>query len=151
MSPALPLGIHTKIPDTSFSKPRPRRGLTMEKKVKNGVLVLDLRGRFDLQSYTAFHDTVDSFLRTHPGTPSVRGILIHMGELESIDSAAIGLLILIKRKLASKNNAKLWLCNIPPAIFELFEITQLHRVFPIVEGRDEIIESIPSHPAAPAH
>lgn len=143
MSSVSPFGIHSKIPDTSFSRPRPRRGLTVEKKVKNGVLVLDLHGRFDLQSYASFHDTVDAFLRPHGAGPSaVRGILIHMGELESIDSAAIGLLILIKRKLASIGKAKLWLCNIPPAIFEIFEITQLHRVFPIVEGRDEIVESI---------
>lgn len=143
MSPAQPFGIYSKIPETSFSKPRSRRGLTMEKKIKNGVLVIDLHGRFDLQSYTTFHETVDSFLKPHGvGAPAVRGILLHMGELESIDSAAIGLLILIKRKLASMGGAKLWLCNIPPAIFEIFEVTQLHRVFPIVEGRDELVESM---------
>ncbi len=142
------LGIHSRIPESSTplapAKPRSRRGLTIAKKMKDGILTVELRGHFDLQSYDIFQELISSFLKAKPAeAAALRGVVVHMHDLDSIDSAAIGLLILLKRKLLEWNGARLWICNIPTAIYEIFELTKLHRVFSIIRGREEFVESLP--------
>ena len=59
-----------------------------------------------------------------------RKILLNFQHVEYLSSAAIGKLMAMN-KLVTAAKAKLRMCSISPAIFEVFKITKLNKVFEI--------------------
>lgn len=59
-----------------------------------------------------------------------RKVLLNFGNVEYLSSAALGKLITLNKKLQSAGG-RLILCNIDPQIYEVFEITKLHKLFNI--------------------
>jgi anti-sigma B factor antagonist len=59
-----------------------------------------------------------------------RKVLLNFKNVEFLSSAALGKLITMNRKLQSAGG-KLVLCEIDPAIYEVFEITKLNKLFTI--------------------
>jgi anti-sigma B factor antagonist len=57
-------------------------------------------------------------------------ILLNFSSVEFLSSAALGKLITLDKKMKA-HNGKLRLSNIRPEIFEVFQITKLHRLFDI--------------------
>jgi len=65
-------------------------------------------------------------------------LLIDLNEVEFLSSSMLGKLIrLLKR--TRQANGRLRLCSIRPSIMEVFEITQLHRVFDIYPDAAEAL------------
>ncbi|HEY9763223.1 MAG TPA: STAS domain-containing protein [Trichocoleus sp.] len=60
------------------------------------------------------------------------GLVVDMSQVESLDSA--GLISLVSAlKLARQLSKPFCLCSVPPSIRIVFELTQLDRVFEMVE------------------
>lgn len=65
-------------------------------------------------------------------------LLIDLEEVEFLSSSMLGKLIrLLKRAAEAKGQVRL--CSIRPSIREVFEITQLHKVFEIYPDADEAL------------
>jgi len=70
----------------------------------------------------------------------VSKMLINMENVRYLSSAMLGKLIALHKTLRT-NKATLKLCSIGPAIFEVFEITRLDKVFDIYKSEDEALEA----------
>jgi len=65
-------------------------------------------------------------------------VLVDLDAVEFLSSSVLGKLIrLLKR--SRQMNGRLRLCSIRPSILEVFEITQLHKVFDIYPDADEAL------------
>jgi anti-anti-sigma factor len=58
-----------------------------------------------------------------------------------MSSSALSMLITLHKKVREKKG-QLRLCNIKPAIFEVFKITRLNEVFGISGSRDEAVQDV---------
>lgn len=58
-----------------------------------------------------------------------------------MSSSALGMLITLNKRVREKKG-QLKLCNIQPAIYEVFVITRLNEIFDIFQSRDKAIESL---------
>lgn len=67
-------------------------------------------------------------------------LLIDMNDVEFLSSAVLGKLIRMLKR-TRETNGRLRLCSIRPSIFEVFEITQLHKVFEIYPDSDEALNA----------
>jgi anti-sigma B factor antagonist len=61
---------------------------------------------------------------------TVENLLLSFKNVEHLSSAALGMLITLKKKMEVKKG-KLKLSDINPQIFEVFKITRLNKVFDI--------------------
>lgn len=57
-----------------------------------------------------------------------------------MSSSALGVLITLHKRIREKGG-QLRLCNIEPAIYEVFAITRLNEIFTICDSRQEAMES----------
>jgi len=69
-------------------------------------------------------------------------LLISFANVDHLSSAALGALITINAKVNDKDGA-LRLANIDPQIYEVFQITRLHKLFEIHPTTEEALESFP--------
>jgi len=67
-----------------------------------------------------------------------RDLLIDLEEVEFLSSAMLGKLIRLFKR-AAQVGGRVRLCSIRPSIREVFEITQLHKVFEIYPDADEAL------------
>lgn len=67
-------------------------------------------------------------------------ILIDLNDVEFLSSSVLGKLIRLLKRIR-ETNGRLRLCSIRPSILEVFEITQLHKVFEIYPDADEALGS----------
>ena len=58
-----------------------------------------------------------------------------------MSSSALGMLITLHKRVRERSG-ELRLCNIQPAIFEVFVITRLNEIFTICQTRNEALESL---------
>ena len=68
-----------------------------------------------------------------------RKLLLNFDNVEYMSSAALGKLITLHKKLVGLGG-KLVLCSIDPQIREVFEITNLHKVFTIRGDEQEALQ-----------
>lgn len=88
--------------------------------------------RLDLMGGVSFQRQITA-IEPEPGSLW----LIDMAPVEFIDSA--GRLALVKTLgLAQANGCRLLICNLPPSIKIIFELTQLDRVFELVDSSTEL-------------
>lgn len=69
-----------------------------------------------------------------------RKILLNFGNVEYLSSAALGKLITMNKKVRGVSG-QLKLCSIRPEIYEVFEITNLNKVFQIHDDEKGALES----------
>ncbi len=67
-------------------------------------------------------------------------LLLSFRNVEHLSSAALGMLINLKRKV-DEQSGQLRLSDITPQIFEVFRITKLNKLFVIHETADQAIKS----------
>ena len=67
-------------------------------------------------------------------------LLIDMNDVEFLSSAVLGKLIRMLKR-TRESHGRLRLCSIRPSIFEVFEITQLHKVFEIYPDSGEALKA----------
>ena len=60
---------------------------------------------------------------------------LNFGNVDYISAAFFGKLMLLNQKV-KKNNGKLVMCSMSQGIYEVFEITNLHRMFNIVKDEE---------------
>ena len=68
-------------------------------------------------------------------------LILDFGNVEHLSSAALGILITMNKKVQDLGGG-MSLANIRPAIFEIFKITRLDRVFSVHETVAEARESL---------
>src|ERR1700685_368315 len=66
-------------------------------------------------------------------------IVLDFSNVEYLSSAALGKLITMEKKVKAAKG-KLRLCCISPAIYEVFNITKLNRLFKIYEDQERALE-----------
>lgn len=101
-------------------------GLNYKISEKDEDILINLNG--DLDAYTSddFKSEVVKSLKTP------KDIILDANELEFIDSTGLGSLISIFNSL-KENNKIITIQNIKPNVKKIFEITELDKVFKIVE------------------
>jgi anti-sigma B factor antagonist len=68
-----------------------------------------------------------------------RRLLLNFSNVEYLSSAALGKFITLNKKVAGASG-KLVLCSIDPAIYEVFEITRLNKLFNIQKDEQTALQ-----------
>jgi anti-anti-sigma factor len=69
------------------------------------------------------------------------GLLVDMGQVESMDSAGLMALVAAKN-MAQRLNKRIGLCSVPHQVRMILELTQLDRVFEIFEEQTAFYEIV---------
>jgi len=86
-----------------------------------------LEGRFDYTAHKAFGDAYDPLLRN----AELHALEIDMQNVDYLDSAALGMLLLLKeRAVALQKHVVLARC--PPVVSHVLRIAQFHQLFTII-------------------
>ncbi|MEQ6884225.1 STAS domain-containing protein [Salicola sp. Rm-C-2C1-2] len=89
-----------------------------------GTVTLSLHGQFDFNVYTDFKPKQTQALET-PGT---QYIVLDLSNLDYLDSAALGTLLLLREK-AQNRNIEIVLSNVSGVVQEILEIAHFQRMF----------------------
>ncbi|WP_269532400.1 STAS domain-containing protein [Chitinimonas sp. BJYL2] len=83
-----------------------------------------LSGQFDFSAHRDFRQACDELL----GSEAVREILIDFGQVDYLDSSALGMLLLLKEKAAGRQLA---LINCRDTVRQVLEIACFGKIFTI--------------------
>ena len=101
----------------------------------NDVLVLELREvALDVKNVREFRDTAHAMIQDKAQ------VVLDMTGVRFVDSSGLGALISCLRHVRGCQG-DLKLCSMSKPVRSLFELTRMHRVFGIVETRDEAVRS----------
>jgi anti-anti-sigma factor len=92
------------------------------------MAMIQAQGSLNASNALDFQDR----LMGHLEAETSLGLLVDMGQLESLDSAGLIALVAALQK-ARQLDKRLYLCSVPAGIRMIFELTQLDRVFEILE------------------
>lgn len=102
----------------------------MQTALKLEVSVVQPAGHINAANAAEFQ----AMLMSAVSASQAAGLLVDMGQVESLDSA--GLIALVSTLTqAQQLDKRFGLCHLSPSIRIIFELTQLDRVFEIVESR----------------
>jgi anti-anti-sigma factor len=108
--------------DGEAAPARHAMGLMVESRSVGNVIVVYCKGRLDLgEGLEALAESVKVPL--HDG----RSVLLHLGEVEAIDAAGLGVLADLAAH-ASEASGELRLCNMPKHVSEVIALTHLADV-----------------------
>lgn len=97
-------------------------GLTVDSRSVGNVVVVYCKGRMDLgEGLEELADEVKVPLQ------SGNSVLLHLGGVETIDAAGLGVLADLAAH-ASESNQELRLCNVPRQVSEIISLTRLANV-----------------------
>jgi len=68
-------------------------------------------------------------------------LVLDFANVSHMSSSALGMLITLHKRIREKKG-HLRLCNIQPAIYEVFVITRLNEIFQISESRHQALDSL---------
>ncbi len=110
--------------------------MTMNKRQRDDVSILDLKGRLTI-------GLGDEALRTAVGELVEGGhlkIIVNLAEVTAMDSSGVGELVSCYTRVTNRGG-KLKLENLPPKIQDLLQITQLITVFEVFDNEDAAVTS----------
>lgn len=108
--------------------------MTFLEKVES--VLIKPQGRLDLSAGTDLQQQISALESTQYSL-----WILDLALVDFVDSA--GLLALVSSwKAANRNQSRLVVCNVCPAVRLIFEITQLDRVIDIFESYDELAETV---------
>lgn len=96
---------------------------------KNPNLVIEIKGAIDINNFNNLQDQkaiILNALNTHKN-----GLIINMEKVTYIDSSGIGMLLAALNK-SYNTKRKFYLYNVPQYIYNIFKITNIHRLFQIL-------------------
>lgn len=102
---------------------------------KNGVAVLDLKGRLDLASGTTLKGQIKTLFEKE--TTSIH---LNLDKVEFINSSGLGSLVSILKETRLRKG-RLTLSNLASYVQEIFDITQLSHIFEIYATEEEALSS----------
>ena len=76
-----------------------------------------------------------------PSKKDMPKMVLDFSCVSHMSSSALGMLITLHKRIRERNG-QLRLCNIQPAIVEIFAITRLNEIFQICKSRAEAMESL---------
>ena len=101
--------------------------LSLHHRLVGDATVVTCRGRVTAGDETAaLQQSLDALI------PRTRHVVLHLGEVEFIDSGGLGLLVRYLAR-AQRSTATLSVCAVSPKIDEVLRITKLKTVFPPYE------------------
>ncbi len=103
---------------------------------KDGVFILDLSGRLDINASDKINKTVDDILEK-----GGKIFLMNFSEVDFVSSPGLVILVSILKKIR-KEQGRIALFNLQSYVREVFEVTQLTKVFEIFESEEEGIKSL---------
>ena len=110
------------MPEAQPAPARDHMGLTVDSRSVGDVVVVYCKGRMDLgEGLQELADSVKEPLRAGGS------VLLHLGEVETIDAAGLGVLAELAA-YASESNRDLRLCDVPRHIAEVISLTHLADV-----------------------
>jgi len=103
----------------------------------DGVTILDLQGKItigvgDVAVRNSVREALDN---------GSRNLLLNMKSVTAIDSSGIGELV-SAYTMTTNRGAKLRLCNLPPKVSDILQITQLITVFEVYDDEKEAIMAV---------
>lgn len=104
----------------------------------DGVSLVEFADRKILEelSISAIDDELSKLVTETPGIK----LLVSFNNVEHLSSAALGVLITLKKKVEEAGGV-LKLSDISPQIFEVFKITRLNKLFDIHDTREKALQS----------
>ncbi len=109
--------------------------LQIERRSFGELTILDCTGRIVLRREAEFLFDAAAF-----AIERSRGVLLNLAGVGAIDSAGLGILVLLRR-LADTFSCSLKLCNAKPHIGEVISITGLDQVLQLHPSQDDAIEN----------
>ena len=94
--------------------------------VSNGKAVVRLQGRFDFSAHRELRDSCGTLLAQE----DVRELQLDMGELEYMDSSALGMLLLLKER-ADAASKRVALQNCKGTVRQILDIANFGKIFSI--------------------
>lgn len=91
----------------------------------DNLVTLRPQGRFDFNCFRDFRTTYESAL----AQDGVKCIVVDLQQVQYIDSAALGILLL--RDKAAAQGAKVELANLQGTVKDVLEIANFHKIFSI--------------------
>ena len=70
-----------------------------------------------------------------------RRLVLDMGRVQFVDSSGLGAILSASRKLA-ETGGDLKICGLTPAVRVLFELVRMHRVFDVLNSREEALGAL---------
>lgn len=101
----------------------------------DGVIVLEMRGKLDINSSMALKEDFGKFI-----SDGKKSILINMADVDFINSSGLGALV-SGLKMVREENGVLKLCSLRQYVKELFEVSQLTKIFSIFENEKDALKS----------
>lgn len=99
------------------------------------VTIVDLSGKLDINSSLSLKECLNQALMDKR-----KKILINLADVDFINSSGLGILV-SGLKMIREEDGELRFCNLQKYVRELFEISQLTKVFAISSTEDEALES----------
>lgn len=93
---------------------------------EEGTVIIRPDERFDFQAYRAFREAYELEL----DKASVRRLVIDLQAVKYIDSAALGILLLLRDK-AQARSKQVELRNLHGLVKDVFEVANFHKLFTI--------------------
>jgi anti-anti-sigma factor len=110
--------------------------MTIETTTVGKAAVVKLIGRMDAETCRQFEAAWDRLM----GAGSIN-LVVDLSELTYLNSAGIGS-FLRNGKLAQSKGGALLIVGLKGLVKEIFELTQLHRVYPIFDSTEAALKSI---------
>jgi stage II sporulation protein AA (anti-sigma F factor antagonist) len=107
--------------------------LTNEK--LSGFCVLKIEGRVDTTNFNQFENEVNTLFDA-----GENDLIFDCSGLNYISSSGLRVFLIAQKRTMSLNG-KLHLCNLQPAIREIFDISGFSTIFKIFETKDKALES----------
>ena len=92
----------------------------------NSLVTLRAQGRFDFNCFRDFRRHYEAALAQE----GVQCIVVDLQQVQYIDSAALGILLLLRDK-ASAQEVKVELANLQGTVKDVLEIANFHKIFSI--------------------
>ncbi len=102
---------------------------------KNDIYVLDLAGRMDINASDAINKNIDEILSSQG-----KKVLMNFAHIDFVSSPGLVILVSILKKV-KKSEGRIVLCNLQSYVKEVFEVTQLTKVFDVFDDETTAIES----------
>jgi len=93
----------------------------------NGEARIKLAGRFDFNSHREFRAAYEPFLEN----AEVRSLVIDLGSVDYLDSSALGMLLMVRDKVATANKT-IVLANAQSGVKQVLDIANFSKLFKMV-------------------
>jgi len=100
-------------------------GITKSVSSDSKVVTISVKGRFDIHVFEEFK------LAYKNVSPPCESYRVDMAEVELLDSAALGMLLLMRERVGDPSRTNIFIVNCRPEIKRTLESVGLHKLIPI--------------------